>query len=1376
MDGIDMGCAARTWRRVFTLSAFCMATATASAGVLTDHEHFSLTPQALTAAATSTQVPDGADVAVAEVQETYRFDADGSSEYTQYFVYRILTPQGAEVWNELAVYWSPWLAERPSMKARVVAADGTAYSLDPATIADSPVTGDASIYSDQRMLRAPLPAIAPGAVVETEIVLKERTPFAGAGKIGRSFFRMEEPVEHFRLTLQAPTSLPLRHRMDLLPTLKPTHTQSGGMDQWVFEASSIPANEEIESGLPGDVPAYPMITFSTGVSWNEVAKSYSQIVAARLAEARLGDLVAKLIKGRDSTQDKASALVEYLNREIRYTGIEFDQSSIFPHTTAETLGRRYGDCKDKALLLVAMLRAANIPADMALLNAGDRLDVPPELPGMGLFDHAIVYVPGEQPLWIDATAETARLGQLPDMDRGRWALIINPGTDALTRIDEARSSDNVVFEEREVRLADNGPAQVLEISRPQGTYESDYRRIYANLADKDTRNNLTDYVKAEYLAARLDKVDSSDAKNFSQPFRLTLESSESRRADTSLSQAVAYIRRDGLLNYLPYDLRTRELSDEENAKATRPEKKRTNDYQLPRPFRAMWKYRIVPPRGFRPGPLPPDATIAIGPLQFVERFATDADGAIRAELTLDTIKRRFTAEEVSVIRNKVAELLAGEAISLRFDLTAHLLLTQGQPKESFDAYRELIRQDPKDAIQHLRRADGLLQAGMTEAARAEVAQAIKLDPKSAFAQETMANVLQYDSIGRWHQEGADYAGAAAAYRAAIALDPDDKRLVGNYAILLEHDSRGMRYGEGADLNAAIAEYRKLSPQQLSELGLANNLPFALFYARQFASAREAAESLESPPVTLIVACDVMTNGIEYALDQAHRRSNNDARYREIVTTAGQMLMYVREYPDAAALLEAGASGSSMARTMGLATVLRQAKRHEELQFDDTPADLIRKMLVRVMTDLKSIDDLAEFESRNARLDRQRLSSAERDEAMQSLGMFRTIAARSGVPASVLLDISMQSLQVKVIGNDSLGYRTTLAMPNMSNQSFFVVKEEGHYRVLDNHNTPVALAMEVLDRLDRDDLAGAGALLDWLREVMPNDNGNDPFSGHPFPKMWTVGQQHDAQDIAVAAASLLVQTRRSAQRGVTILEQAKMTNDNPNVELSLLTGYSQLRNREKALEAANALAILAPASKRVFFARIGNLVALKRFGDAQALAEQRLQTRSNDIEALRALQQIQAAQHDYVQAYQQGVGIVDLGESGPSDLNNLAWLSLFFDREGGPDVASAVRAAQGNDASVGSLHTLGCIYAELGKTREAREVLLQSLEARRIAQPYADFWYPIGRIAEQYGERDIALASYAKVKPPADPALEYESAYRLAQRRIATLGGARRRGD
>lgn len=90
----------------------------------------------------------------------------------------------------------------------------------------------------------------------------------------------------------------------------------------------------------------------------------------------------------------------------------------------------------------------------------------------------------------------------------------------------------------------------------------------------------------------------------------------------------------------------------------------------------------------------------------------------------------------------------------------------------------------------------------------------------------------------------------------------------------------------------------------------------------------------------------------------------------------------------------------------------------------------------------------------------------------------------------------------------------------------------------------------------------------------------------------------------------------------------------------------------------------------------------------------------------------------------------------------------------------------NDAAY--LHTLGCVYAELGKTKEARDVLLQAMETRHLIQPDENYWYAFGRIAEQYGESDIALADYRKVSVPVDKSKIWYSTYQLAQNRIALL--------
>jgi tetratricopeptide (TPR) repeat protein len=170
----------------------------------------------------------------------------------------------------------------------------------------------------------------------------------------------------------------------------------------------------------------------------------------------------------------------------------------------------------------------------------------------------------------------------------------------------------------------------------------------------------------------------------------------------------------------------------------------------------------------------------------------------------------------------------------------------------------------------------------------------------------------------------------------------------------------------------------------------------------------------------------------------------------------------------------------------------------------------------------------------------------------------------------------------------------------------------------------------------------------------------------------------------------------------------------------------------------------------------------------ALAQERLKKFPDDIDALRTMTTNAFASRDYATAYARGLKVIADPRSSPSDLNQIAWASLFFDREGGPDVETAQRAVQGRENAGGALHTLGCAYAEIGKTREAREVLLQSMTARNMIEPNGDFWYAFGRIAEQYGERDIALADYAKVKRPEEESLIYQSSYELAQHRMKIL--------
>ena len=532
----------------FVVSAllFCtsLVPAFAAAGEKPDDVHFLPDAAALYQRVSQLTPAAGADVLFVDDEETVVFDSEGRAVHSRYFLYKVLTQRGADDWGDIASSWEPWHEDRPTMRVRVITADGSVHTLDASTITDAPARESSeNVFSDRRVLRAPLPAVAPGSLVEEELGSSERAPFFGAGTVERFHLGSSVAVQHSRLVLDAPATLPLRYSVLMLPDLKPQRSEADGRVRIVFDYGLMDPVDRAEADLPSDVPAYPSITFSTGVSWQQIADEYGKIVDKQIAAADLKALVSKITTGKSSREEKARAILQYLGREVRYTGVEFGEAALVPHSPSETITRKYGDCKDKASLLVAMLRVANIPAYIALLNAGSREDIIPDLPGIGMFDHAIVYVPGNVPgnpdLWIDATDEYARLGEIPDGDQGRLALVVRPDSNSLLHTPTTSSADNVLNEKREIYLAENGPARIIETSQPHGSSESGYRRAYADKQNKGAKEELTNYVKSQYLAEKLDRMDRSEPGDLSKQFELVLESDRAKRGATDLNIAGA---------------------------------------------------------------------------------------------------------------------------------------------------------------------------------------------------------------------------------------------------------------------------------------------------------------------------------------------------------------------------------------------------------------------------------------------------------------------------------------------------------------------------------------------------------------------------------------------------------------------------------------------------------------------------------------------------------------------------------------------------------------------------------------------------------------------------------------------------------------------
>jgi tetratricopeptide (TPR) repeat protein/transglutaminase-like putative cysteine protease len=1339
--------------------------------------HFSIEPKALYEAASAVPA-DNADVAVLEDDETYTFDEAGRSTHTQYVIYKVLKQKGVEGWDSVSVDWEPWHEARPTIKVRVISPDLSLHTLDPRQITEAPArAGEYKTYSDGKALRAPFPAIAQGVVVEEEFVTTETAPFFASGHVGRvEFGRQMVPVAHSLAVFDAPASLPFRSNTVLLPNLKPQRVEANGRVTLTYDQGPLQAIDPYEPNLPSDVPYMPGLEFSTGKSWQAMATEYGKIVDSHASPAAVQAIVNRLIAGKSTVAEKESAIIDYLDEEIRYTGIEFDEAAIVPHEPAETLANKYGDCKDKATLLVTMLRAAGVPSYVALLNAGSRMDVPADLPGMGLFDHAIVYIPGPPAVWVDATDQYARLGQLPAQDQGRLALITRPQTTALVKTPESASKDNVLFEMRELALAENGPANVTEVTRPTGVFEGEYRNFYADKPDKDAREGLTNYVKAQYVAEKLTKVERTDPADLSQQFELTVACEKAKRGYTDLDSAVAAIRVESLFLRLPDELKRKDNSEEkkkEDQDNNKPKKPRTADWELAQPFMAEWRYRLVPPAGFVPKPLPGNQKISLGPALLTEEFSAGKDGVVEAHLVFDTVKRRYTVAEATELRNKVADLSAGPAILVNFEPQGEALLREGKVREALASYRALVALHPNEAVHHLQVAKVLMEAGMGEPARDEAREAVKLDPKSALAEKTLAQILKHDLVGRAMRAGSDLAGATEAYREAVKLDPDDHGTQADLAILLEYDPVGRRYGRLSKMKEAIAEYQKLGQDKLNDLGLTNNLTFALFYGGDFAGAEKAAQALSTEPKALIAACEAMLHGSQAGLAEANKRSNSADAFKETARVAGEMLMNVRQYGPAADFMQAGAAGDNAAQTMGLANMLRGAQHHEDLKFANTPADLGKRMMALFMDPELTQAKLDALSSRNAREVMRNEDAEDKKKTLEAGKQMNSQLARQDNSLDVTIDILLEAFDPKVEGNDATGYRVKVQIPGGSNSTYFVVKEDGQYKLLDSDEKPNAIALEMLDRIKAGDLPGAKVLLDWIREDQHLEGGDDPLGGPVFPRFWTKGEAADARKMKLAAAALLVNTKPTAAQGVALLEEAQKDaageREKTNILLALAVGYAVQDHFTRLAEVSSALLKQEPESKLAFMESEEASLGLGRYDEALALADARLKLLDADPDALMMKMEIEANRGNFAAARGWAQKLVDQGKENGSLLNSMAWFALFTGKVEPADITTGIKATQLARDNPAILHTLACLYAETGQVKEARDLLLRAMDNLNLDQPTDDYWYAFGRIAEQYGERDIAIANYRKLEKPKEALAVPTSSYRLAQTRLKVLG-------
>ena len=249
------------------------------------------------------------------------------------------------------------------------------------------------------------------------------------------------------------------------------------------------------------------MSVTTYETWASVARWYADRVRPQLTlthdqQAHVGALVSDC--GEDK-RCKVAAVHAWLLHNTRYVGIEFGVHGFIPYRASQVLQRGYGDCKDKAGLLIALLAQVGVEAHFVLLRTVPRGRLPADIPSPWAFDHAIVYIPALD-LWVDPTAEHALLGELPHQDQGAPCLVVDlqRGVGRRDTVPTHGASTNAWVTRAEGALTPDGALVVEAVETVRGHGAMELRERFEDPAR--WRPRLEDSLAEQWPGARAHAV------------------------------------------------------------------------------------------------------------------------------------------------------------------------------------------------------------------------------------------------------------------------------------------------------------------------------------------------------------------------------------------------------------------------------------------------------------------------------------------------------------------------------------------------------------------------------------------------------------------------------------------------------------------------------------------------------------------------------------------------------------------------------------------------------------------------------------------------------------------------------------------------------
>ena len=365
---------------------------------------------------------------------------DGAYTLTVDHVKTIVDARAIAAHSQYIISYNSTLDEVVAVAGATEKPDGRRIAVSAEQIKDQQeaASSDAPMFQDTRVKIIVFPDVEEGDRLVVHYEVKRLRPlFPGQFEdLSSSQFFVHK---QFQLIYDMPDDMPLYADAVGFVELPLASPPGRRRYQWQYVGG---ANDRIETDSVSYLDYGKRLAVSTLPDYPALARAYDARARALAAPDMAIKLLAREVTAHtDDLRLRTLALADWVRHHIRYVAVYVGDGGVVPHSAATVLANRYGDCKDHAVLLEALLAAVGIDSSAALVNSGNAYRLP-RAPTLGIFNHIISYVPALD-LFLDSTAETIAAGYLPAAVMGKPALLVKSGVLARTPASQPERSRTV---------------------------------------------------------------------------------------------------------------------------------------------------------------------------------------------------------------------------------------------------------------------------------------------------------------------------------------------------------------------------------------------------------------------------------------------------------------------------------------------------------------------------------------------------------------------------------------------------------------------------------------------------------------------------------------------------------------------------------------------------------------------------------------------------------------------------------------------------------------------------------------------------------------------------------------------------------------------